>query len=108
MVNSSRLPLACARSLPVGALHEHGQVLGFEALGLGVEDEDALDDVAQLADVAGPVVLLERGEGGVGDFDAGAAVLLAELLRGTRARASGMSSLRSRSGGTKKGMTLRR
>ncbi len=62
-----------------GALHEHGEMLGFDALGFGVEDQDALDDVAQLADVAGPVVLLERGEGGVGDFDVGAAVLLAEL-----------------------------
>ena len=54
-------------------------MLGFDALGLGVEDEDALDDVAELADVAGPVVGLELVDGGVGDFDAGAAVLLAEL-----------------------------
>ena len=61
------------------ALHEHGEMFGFDALGLGVQDEDALDDVAELADVAGPVVLLERGEGGVGDLDVGAAVLLAEL-----------------------------
>ena len=33
-------------------------------MGLGVEDEHAFDDVAQLADVAGPVILLEGGEGG--------------------------------------------
>ena len=38
----------------------------------------------------------------------GAAVLLAELLREIRLTRSGMSSLRSRSGGTKNGMTLRR
>ena len=54
-------------------------MFGFDALGLGVEDEDALDDVAELADVAGPVVGLELVDGGVGDFDAGAAVLLTEL-----------------------------
>src|SRR5215472_11738774 len=49
------------------------------ALGFGVEDEDALDDVAELADIAGPVVGLELVDGGVGDFDAGAAVFLPEL-----------------------------
>ncbi len=63
----------------VGSLHEHGEVLGFDALDFGIEDEDALHDVAELADVAGPVVGLEGGEGGVGDFYVGAAVLLAEL-----------------------------
>ncbi len=63
----------------VGALDEHGEVLGFDALDFGIEDEDALHDVAELADVAGPVVGLEGGEGGVGDFYVGAAVLLAEL-----------------------------
>jgi len=42
----------------LGALDEHGEVLGVDALGFRVQDEDALDDVAQLADVAGPVVLL--------------------------------------------------
>jgi hypothetical protein len=54
-------------------------MLGLDALGFGVEDEDAFDDVAQLADVAGPVVLLESGKGGVRDFDVRATVLLAEL-----------------------------
>ena len=54
-------------------------MFGFDALGFGVEDEDALDDVAELTDVARPVVLLEGGEGGFGDFDMRATVLLAEL-----------------------------
>jgi hypothetical protein len=54
-------------------------MLGLDAAGFGVEDEDALDDVLELADVAGPVILPELGESGVGNFDAGAAVLLAEL-----------------------------
>jgi hypothetical protein len=55
---------------------------GFDTLRLGVEDEDALDDVAQFANVAGPVVLLESGEGRVGEFDVG-------TLRGIRERAEG-------------------
>ncbi len=55
-------------------------MLALDALGLGVEDEDALDEVAQLADVAGPVVLAEGGEGVFGHLDVGAAVLRAELL----------------------------
>ena len=50
-------------------------MLALDALGLGVEDQDALDEIAQLADVAGPVVLLERGEGVFGHLDVGAAVL---------------------------------
>jgi len=54
-------------------------VAAFDALGFGVEDEDALDEVAELADVARPVVLAKRGEGVVGEVDVLAAVLLAEL-----------------------------
>ena len=54
-------------------------MLALDAGGLGVEDEDAFDEVAELADVAGPVVLPEGGEGVVGDVDAGAAVLGTEL-----------------------------
>ena len=51
----------------------------FEALGFGVEDEDALDEVAEFADVAGPVVLAEGGEGVGGHFDVGRPYWLAEF-----------------------------
>ena len=61
------------------AVDQHGQMFALDALDLGVEDHDALDQVAQLADVAGPVVLLEGGEGVFVHFYAGTAVLLAEL-----------------------------
>jgi hypothetical protein len=54
-------------------------MLGVDALCFGVEDENSLGDIAQLADVTGPVVLLEGGEGSVGDFYVGATILLAEL-----------------------------
>src|SRR5215472_15756176 len=37
----------------LGALDEHGAMFGFDALRFGVEDEDALDDVAELVDIAG-------------------------------------------------------
>ena len=40
-----------------------GQVFALDPLDFGIEDEDALDEVAELADVAGPVALTERGEG---------------------------------------------
>ena len=73
--SSARLPGWRLRGRRGFAEDEHGQVLAFDALGLGVEDEDALDEVAQLADVAGPVVLAECGEGVFGHLDVGAAVL---------------------------------
>ena len=56
-------------------------MLALDALGLGVEDQDALDEIAELADVAGPVVLAQGGEGVFGHLDVRSAVLLAELLQ---------------------------
>ncbi len=61
------------------SLHELGKMFALDASGLGVEDEDALDEIAQLADVAGPMILLERGEGVFVHLDAGPPVLGTKL-----------------------------
>ncbi len=61
-----------------GALGKRGQVLALNAEDAGIEDEDAFDEIAEFADVAGPVVLGEGFEGFVADFNAGTAVLTAE------------------------------
>ena len=51
--------LGCLQAVTgrVAATTSMGRCLRFDALGLGVEDQHALDQVAQFADVAGPVVL---------------------------------------------------
>jgi hypothetical protein len=56
-------------------------VLALDAQCLRVQDQDALDKIAQLADVARPVVLLECAEGVFGHLDVRTAVLDAELLQ---------------------------
>ena len=56
-------------------------MFAVDALDFRIEDQDALDEIAQFADVAGPVILLERGESVVGHLDVGPAVLCAELLQ---------------------------
>ena len=55
-------------------------MLALDAQRLGVEDQDAFDQIAQLANVARPMVLLEGGEGVVGHINVGATVLRAKLL----------------------------
>ena len=60
-----------------------GEVFALNAGGSWVEDEDALDQVAQFADVAGPVVLAQRGEGVVGHLDAGDGRTAGRIRRGT-------------------------
>ena len=55
-------------------------MLAFEAQHLGIEDEDAFDEVAELADVARPVVLAQRVERVLSHLNVGASVLCAELL----------------------------
>src|SRR5579875_2262143 len=62
-----------------GALHENGKVLNFDARGFGIQDQDALDDVTELTNIARPVVTAELVERGLGDLDARTAVLLAKL-----------------------------
>ena len=74
----------------------------------GREDDGPLDDVAQLADVARPVVRLERGH----RLLATASGVGIRRSAAKRARkwltSSGMSSRRSRSGGMRTGTTLSR
>ncbi len=88
-------------------MHEHGQMTALNAVDVRVKDEDALEDVFELAHVARPGILLEQLQRVVANFNARSAVFAAEHARNSRASGR-MSSLRSRSGGTKNGMTLRR
>src|SRR5579859_6654215 len=54
-------------------------MLALDAEDAGVENHNALDDVFEFANVAGPVILGEVGEGFFADLHAGAAILATEL-----------------------------
>src|SRR5271156_3579187 len=56
-------------------------MLAFDALRLGIEDQYPLDQIAQLAHVSGPVILLQSGKGVVGHFHVRASILRTKLLQ---------------------------
>jgi len=100
--------VAANQARPVWRAFEHGfrQVFRQDKLGCAQHD-GALDGVFEVADVAGPVVRLETGE----CFARNASYLRRARLPclTTKYLASrGMSSRRSRNGGTVRDTTLRR
>ena len=72
------------------------------------QDQQPLDDVAQLADVARPVVALQRGQRVLADRRASAGRWRRRRGAAGRSASSGMSSRRSLSGGTRSGTTFSR
>jgi len=83
------------------------QMLALDAQHARIENNDALDDVLELAHISRPVIRAKDGERFFTDFDAWAAVLAPNSVRNSRA-SSGISCLRSRKGGTANGTTLSR
>jgi hypothetical protein len=59
MMSASATGAAASSGLPVAAHRLELEILGLEHR-LGREQDAALDDVAQLADVAGPTPLAQR------------------------------------------------
>ena len=72
------------------------------------QDQQPLDDVAQLAHVARPVVALQRRQRVVADRPRRQAGGIGDARAGGRLASSGMSSRRSLSGGTRSGTTFSR
>src|ERR1700679_263728 len=56
-------------------------MFALNAQRLRVQDKDALDEITQFANIARPVVLLQRGERILGHLDMRTAILRAELLQ---------------------------
>ena len=95
-MQAGELAQAAARTV---AIDQRRQMLAFQLRHRGIHDDDALDQVAQLANIARPGVAHQRVEGVVGNLLRAAIVGLRKLLQEMRP-AAGMSSLRSRNGGT--------
>src|ERR1700677_3164565 len=67
------------RGARAGPMRKRRQVLALDAQGTGIENEDSLNDVAELTDVAGPVILCQGVQSLFADFDARTAVLTAKF-----------------------------
>ena len=98
---------SAASGASVAGPFEEGQVRQRDHLARH-HDHQPLDHVAQLAHVAGPAVAAQAGRRAAVEVLRAAPVLARELADEVLGRAAVTSLSRSRSGGTKIGMTLRR
>ena len=89
------------------SLHFQRNRVGGDAI-VRREDRHPLDDVAQLADVAGPGVALEQRDGLVDRSSAAGSCCARRTPHRKYGTSSAMSCRRSRSAGTRIGTTLRR